>query len=86
KEFGGLGGGGGERQTLGKIDSRINLPRVLPERERQSVMHRARWSKTNGWAHRHHSSSTFLSSRSSSIDGPYYFSSVVVQRVRCMSG
>jgi hypothetical protein len=29
---------------------------------RQSVMHRGRWSQTNGWALWHHSSSTFFAS------------------------
>ncbi len=33
-----------------------------PYRARQSVVHRGRWSQTNGWALRHHSSKTFFAS------------------------
>jgi hypothetical protein len=52
-------------------------------REQQSVVHRGRWSQTNGWALSHHSSSTFLASRSSSMGTETPFSFSVVQRWFC---
>jgi hypothetical protein len=41
--------------------------KCYPCRARHSVMHRGRWSQTNGWALRHHSSSTFFASHTLSI-------------------
>ncbi|MFC0024944.1 hypothetical protein [Neobacillus cucumis] len=43
------------------------------------MMHRGRWSQTNGWALWHHSSSTFLSSLRTSMDGFNTFSFFVVK-------
>jgi hypothetical protein len=56
-----------------------------PEGERQSVVHRGRWSQTNGWALWHHSLSTFLSQPRNSIDRLEPFSFSVVNRRFCDS-
>ncbi|WP_409304967.1 hypothetical protein [Peribacillus sp. SCS-155] len=49
------------------------------------MVHRGRWSQTNGWALWHHSSSTFLIQPKNSIDGLEPFSFSVVNRRFCDS-